>query len=237
MGDGKVYLIRKSELFSFALESGKRIGEHGSCYALHSLPGGRALFGFDKHYELRDENGMIARLEVAAGRSRETVIAAGEDRYLLSQYHSRGVHELRRTGEKWGARRIDTWHTKNLSGGGVTPLDDGSFVTHVQTMPRFDEQFGFDGTLRCWDDSFASIGQVDLHAPILQVVALPRGRAAVLVRDPLRGKEISIVDARKAKLATTLKGPKKVVTGALWVPHHGLLAWSADKATRLYAIP
>ena len=63
------------------------------------------------------------------------------------------------------------------------------------------------------------------------------GRAGVEpVRDPLRGKEIAILDGAGAKVRGALTGPKKQILGALRVPGHGLLVWSADRTTRLYPV-
>jgi len=231
MADGTVYVRADDKLVSYNLESGERIAEHGKCELLSSLPGGRVLIGLETHHELRDATGTLATFDFAPEYG-TTVVVGGEDRYFLHAYHARIVHELRKTSRGWTSRAIITQHTKNV--GGVVPLGDGLIVTHARTMPGLDEQFGFDGTVRFWDDAFEPIGSIDMRAPIERIIALPGGRGAVVMRDALRGKEVAIVDARKAKIATTLKGPKKPVGGALWIPDRGLLVWSADKTTRIY---
>lgn len=226
-------LIRTGDLlFVHDLKTGEKLAELGACSALHSLPKGRHLVVRDQRCELREGDTTLCSCEVQSLFGSQVAIA-GDDRYFFYGTSGRQVTELVLRDGSWSARAIATKHTSDL--GGFVPLGEGLFASHGRTLPGL-EKYGFDGNVRIWNDALEPIGEVDVRAPIKTAIPLPGARVAVVMQDAVRGKELVVIDAAKTKLTATLKGSKKQVIGALFIPDSGLLVWSADKTTRLYEV-
>jgi hypothetical protein len=161
------------------------------------------------------------------------VTQVSDDEILVHSQSQRGFVIL---SLRDGARReVDTGHTKSL--GAVVRLDERLWMSHARSMPGLNERFGFDGTARVWEQgSWSEVGSHDTKAAIREIVPLGEGRAALLLDDVVRGKEVPVYDARRSRLAGTAKGARKSVSGALALPDGRLLLWSKDGRARVVRI-
>jgi hypothetical protein len=233
-GDGTFVAVGAGRASRWDLRSGKEVEDLGARTEVHALSGGRYLLERYGVFELRGPGALRAfsAFTVDEGNT-HSVTEVSDDELLIHSRSRRGfVLVSLRDGSQ---RSVATGHTKDL--GAVVRLDERLWMSHARSMPGLNERFGFDGTARIWEQgSWLELGSYDARAPIREVLPLPEGRAALLLDDVVRGKEVPIYDARRTRLAATVKGSRKAVSTALALPDGRLLLGSKDGRTRVVRI-
>lgn len=226
--DGSFVVVARQRARRYHAATGELLEDHGERSDVHALPGGRLLLEKFGVFELHGGAGVS--FTVDPGNSHE-VYPLGDEEVLIPVRRSLEIASLR----DGSVRSGPTGHTKDI--GELVSLGGDVWVSHARSMPGLNERFGFDGTLRVWDQAgWIEQAVHDFKAPIRALIALPEQRVAVLLDDVVRGKELPIYSARSHRLVQTIKGAKKPIAGALALPGDRLFTWSRDGLARVIAL-
>lgn len=211
--------------------TGAVLDEYGAQTGVHALSKGRFLLEKYGVFELRGTESGSAPLSFTLDEGNShRVFAISDDEIVVPVYESLGTVSLR-TGEPVCRA---TGHTKPIEG--LFRAGNNRWLTHARSLPGLNERFGFDGTLRVFEEAtWDEVAHHDTKAPIRALLPLTENRFAVLLDHSICGRSVPIFDFDRGKITGTIEGPKKEVLGVLPLPNDRALVWAKDKTARIVA--